>query len=143
MNLINYDPWAPLGRLHQELDQLFGSVAPDAEAVGRGWRPAVDIREDPERFVLRADLPGVDPKDIDVTMENGVLTIRGERKLEHEAGDEAGRARSERVFGSFFRRFTLPGSAAPERISAKTRNGVLEVTIAKRESVQPRRIEVS
>lgn len=105
------------------------------------WIPAVDVVEESERFVVRADLPGVDPKDVEITAEAGVLTLRGKReavKREERAGYE----RTERVAGSFVRRFTLPETAQADAITARQVNGVLEVTIPKQPKLQPRRIEV-
>jgi len=90
---------------------------------------------------LRADLPGVEPKDIEVTMEDGVLTLRGKRELE-EREEREGYRRVERVSGQFFRRFTLPDTANTDAISAKSKQGVLEVIIPKQPKVQPRRISV-
>jgi HSP20 family protein len=103
--------------------------------------PRVDIHEEKDRFVVLADVPGVDPKDIDITAENGVLTVRGERKVEKRE-TENGYERIERVAGTFLRRFTLPEGANTEQIKAKQTNGVLEVTIPKTPAVQPRRISV-
>jgi HSP20 family protein len=101
----------------------------------------VDIKEEAERFVIHADVPGVDPKDIEVTMEDGVLTIRGERKSESRE-EQDGWKRVERVSGQFFRRFTLPDTADAEGISATGANGVLEVIIPKQAKAQPRKIQV-
>ena len=105
------------------------------------WIPAVDVVEEPEHFLVRADLPGVDPKDVEITAEAGVLTLRGKR--ESITRDErAGYERTERVAGSFLRRFTLPDTAQADSITARQVNGVLEVTIPKQPKLQPRRIEV-
>ena len=105
------------------------------------WIPAVDVAEEAERFVVRADLPGVDPKDVEITAEAGVLTLRGKREsARREEG--AGYARNERVAGTFLRRFTLPETAQADAITARQINGVLEVTIPKQPKLQPRRIEV-
>ena len=90
---------------------------------------------------MLADIPGVDPEDIEVNMENGILSIKGERKSEHTEEKE-GYKRIERAYGSFHRRFTLPESADPESIKAKSKHGSLEIVIPKREAVQPRRISV-
>jgi HSP20 family protein len=92
--------------------------------------------------VLHADLPGVKPEEIEVNMEAGVLTIKGEKKTEAKTEKE-GYKRVERTYGSFYRRFSLPDSANPEAISAKTKHGVLEIIIPKREAVQPKRINVA
>ncbi|MBP7711159.1 MAG: Hsp20/alpha crystallin family protein [Gammaproteobacteria bacterium] len=147
MTVIRYEPGSLFNQLQNEINRLFESrVGPAGEdsstVVTSHWMPAVDIREETDRFVLYADVPGVDPKDIEVTMENGVLTIRGERKLESEEERE-GYKRTERARGTFYRRFSLPDSADPERVSARGKNGVLEVTIPKHERVQPRKISVA
>ncbi len=147
MTVIRYEPGSLFNQLQNEINRLFESrVGPAGEdsstVVTSHWMPAVDIREETDRFVLYADVPGVDPKDIEVTMENGVLTIRGERKLESEEERE-GYKRTERARGTFYRRFSLPDSADPERVSARGKNGVLEVTIPKHERVQPRKITVA
>ena len=144
MTLVRYEPWRLINRLHQQLDQAFGDSfgAPEASgAANTDWLPAVDIQEEPERFAVRADVPGVDPKNIDITAENGVLTIRGERRGERSENSK-GYERVERVTGTFVRRFTLPETANTEQIKAKQTNGVLEVTIPKQPQVQPRRISI-
>jgi len=143
MSLARYEPWTLMNQLQQELARTFDDRLGRAE---RGssiveWVPAVDIREEDSRFVLRADLPGVEPKDIEVTMEDGVLTLRGKRELE-EREEREGYRRVERVSGQFFRRFTLPDTANTEAISAKSQQGVLEVNIPKQPKVQPRRIAI-
>jgi HSP20 family protein len=106
------------------------------------WVPAVDIKEEENDFVIVADIPGVDPKDIEVHMDNGVLTIKGEKESEKKEERE-GYKRVERSYGSFYRRFGLPDTADPEKISANSNNGVLEVRIGKQEKVQPRKISVN
>ena len=149
MNVVRYEPWGLLRRFHDDVNQLFGEAQSGAVVEGdrssivtSNWTPAVDIKEEDGRFVLKADVPGVDPKDIEVTMEQGVLTIKGERK--HESEEEAnGYKRVERSYGTFYRRFSLPDSADAERVTAKGKNGVLEVVIPKHEKVQPRRITIS
>ena len=103
----------------------------------------MDIREDDAGFVISADLPGVEPADIEVTMEGGTLTIKGDRKVEtRDEGDE-GYRRIERVHGSFLRRFSLPDSTDPEKISARGKDGVLEVTVPKRAALAPKRIPIA
>ena len=144
MSLIRYEPWSLVNRLHSDLDRIFQrdyGDNDDSRGAVSDWMPAVDVHENKDSFVLRADLPGVDPKDIDITMENGVLTLRGRRQSENSS-EERGYRRVERISGEFFRRFTLPDVADSQSIAAKTNNGVLTVTIAKRPEVQPRRIEV-
>ena len=149
MNVVRYEPWGLLRRFHDDVNQLFADSrnAPVAEGdrssvVTSNWTPAVDIKEEDERFVLKADIPGVDPKEIEITMDAGVLTVKGERK--HESEDESnGYKRVERSYGVFYRRFSLPDTADAERISAKGKDGVLEIVIPKHEKVQPRKITVN
>jgi HSP20 family protein len=145
MTVIRYEPFGFVNRLHRDLDRLLGSsaaLADDAAAVTSDWLPAVDIKEEAEGFVIHADVPGVDPKDIDVTLEKGILTIRGQRKSEARE-EQDGYRRVERISGQFFRRFSLPDAAAQDGVEAKYVNGVLEVRIPKQPQVQPRRIKVA
>lgn len=135
MSITRYEPFGLLTQLQRELARAEGSTA-TAE-----WSPSVDIKEEPDRFVIHADVPGVDPQDIDIHMENGQLTIKGEKKSEVTT-DEKGYKRIERTHGSFYRRFGLPDSAEADQISARSKHGVLEIIIPKRESVQPRKISV-
>ena len=146
MNVIHYEPMSTLRRFHDEVGRLFDDryLAGDVDessAVTSRWAPAVDIKEESDRYVLRADIPGVEPNDIEITLEDGVLTIKGERAREDKE-ERQGYKRVERAYGSFYRRFTLPDTADSDRVSATGKNGVLEVTIPKQEKVQPRRIEV-
>ena len=144
MAIVRYEPWAVVNRLHQSLDQFFNETLSSPEASSSpsvAWVPRVDVHEEKDRFVVLADVPGVDPKDIDITAENGVLTVRGERRAEKRVTDN-GYERIERVAGTFLRRFTLPEGANTESIKAKQTNGVLEVTIPKTPAVQPRRISI-
>jgi HSP20 family protein len=138
-----------MNRLSRDLERLFGygNAADDGERSSVvEWMPAVDIREEDRQFVLHADLPGVDAKDIEITLEKGELTIRGRRETAARAADTSGsyaRGRVERVSGEFFRRFTLPDTADSQAVKAKCVNGVLEVVIPKQEAVLPRRISVA
>lgn len=147
MNVVRYDPWQMLNETRTELDRLFGRMpgfgndGDQSRVATSHWTPAVDIREEADKYVLLADLPGVDPKDIEITMENGMLTIKGERKVEEQENHE-GYTRLERVRGIFHRRFSLPETANVENISARSNNGVLEIYIPKQEKVQPRRITI-
>ncbi len=143
--LVRYDPWSLVDRLQGDLDRLAGQRARyvDDETAGAttDWVPAVDIKEEDARFLIEADVPGVKPDDIEITMEDGILTLRGRREAESRTERE-GYRRVERVTGRFFRRFTLPDTADAEAIEAKFNNGVLEVSIPKLPKVQPRRINV-
>lgn len=145
MNMIRYEPrYRPLGLLGRLLqdDELRGLLEPSGEPdVVTDWLPAVDIREEDERFVLHADLPGVNPEDIEVSMEDGVLTIQGERDTSNEE-ERGGYKRTERVRGSFLRRFTLPDTTDGGAVSATTRHGVLEITIPKQDKPKPHKIDV-
>jgi HSP20 family protein len=131
--------------MHQDLDRIFGRDFDNQDDESWGavseWMPAVDVQETKDAFLITADLPGVDPKDIDITMENGLLSLRGRRSHE-KTTEEKGFRRIERSSGEFFRRFTLPDVADSEQISAQTNNGVLTVRIAKRPEVQPKKIEI-
>ena len=138
MALARYENRNPWSQFHQEINRVLGE---NSSVVTSDWVPVVDIKEEKDRFVLHADVPGVDREDIDITMEGGVLSIRGERKLEDVA--EGGEyKRVERIHGSFYRRFALPDEADAEGINARCNQGVLEVEIPKKQSVQPRRIEI-
>jgi HSP20 family protein len=145
MTLVTYEPWTLVNRLHRQLNQVFNAAAAPVETASApsvSWVPRVDVYEEAERFVVLADVPGVESKDINITAENGVLTIRGERRAEKKATDKNGYERIERTSGTFLRRFTLPDTANTETITAKQTNGVLEVSIPKHPQVQPRRIAV-
>lgn len=145
MAIRRYEPWSLLNQLSNEMNALFDprtAPAGDGSTMATSdWVPAVDIREENDRYLIQADVPGVDPKQIDISLENGVLTIKGERSAGQES-ENNGYKRVERVYGSFYRRFSLPDTADAEKVSASSRNGVLEVVIPKQEKVQPRRITV-
>ncbi len=142
MSLTRFEPWHYLDQLHRDLDRLVSGrrSVDDGQSVA-DWSPAVDIVEEKDRFVLRADVPGVSPDDIDVSMDNGILSVSGERHPLAADGD-AGVQRIERATGRFLRRFTLPDTANAEAISAKCADGILEVVIPKAPEVQARRITV-
>ncbi len=143
MSIVRYDPFNYVNRLQDEINQLFrkDAAAEESNVATSSWMPAVDIHEDDHRFVIEADVPGVKPDDIEVTMERGVLSIRGERASVSEE-QEAGYKRVERVRGSFYRRFSLPDSADDERIEAHGRDGVLQITIPKKEVAKARKIAI-
>ncbi|GAC1675533.1 MAG: Hsp20/alpha crystallin family protein [Steroidobacteraceae bacterium] len=140
MTVVRFEPWALVSRLHKDIDRWFG--APLSTAANSGaWQPPVDIHEEANQFALHVDLPGVDPKAVDITAEQGVLTIRGKRE-DARRGSHEGYRRVERITGEFQRHFSLPESADVENIKAKFLNGVLEVAIPKLAQVQPHRIAV-
>ena len=138
MTIVRYEPWAFVGRLQRQLDRALGDVADSATI---SWIPHVDVHEEAERFVVAVDLPGVDGKNIEITADKGVLTIKGERQSEKKSSKD-GYERVERASGTFLRRFTLPESVDAEAIKASHVNGVLEISIPKRPTEQPRRIEI-
>nr|WP_221067021.1 Hsp20/alpha crystallin family protein [Methylomagnum ishizawai] len=143
MAMTRYEPWSLLNQLQRELERSFeGSRAGTDTAATAEWTPAVDIKEEVNRYVLWADLPGVSPEHIDITMENGILTLKGERSTEAKVQRE-GIKRVERVFGTFYRRFSLPDTADSDGISARCSNGVLEISIPKKAAVQPKKINVA
>lgn len=144
MNVTRYEPWGLINLLHRDLDQIVGRQYGLADGNGSSvadWVPAVDIIEEKDRFVLRADVPGVKPEDIDVNMEKGVLSLSGERHQE-PTEESNGMRRMERVSGKFYRRFNLPDTADAEEISARSADGILEVIIPKQPTIQARRITV-
>ncbi len=145
MTIVRYEPWSLLNQLQGNMGRMFDPntrfADDDSRLATSDWVPAVDIKEEDERYVIHADIPGVEAKDIEVNMEDGVLSIRGEREFKNEEERE-GYKRVERVRGSFYRRFSLPDGADAEAISAKCKDGVLEIIIPKQVKVLPKRIEV-
>jgi len=137
MNVIRYQPWDLVERFFNGHDAGFGG---DISTVS-AWAPRVDIKEEAERFLIRADVPGVDPRDIEVSVENGVLSISGERKSETRE-EQDGWTRVERHSGRFQRSFTLPETVDAEGVTAKGEHGTLEIVIPKQVKVQPKKIEV-
>jgi HSP20 family protein len=140
MTVVRYEPWALVSRLQKDIDRLFSTPQTTAADTG-AWLPPVDIHEEANQFLVHIDLPGVDPKAVEVTSDQGVLTIRGQREeTRRDARD--GYRRIERVTGEFQRRFSLPETADTQNIKAKVVNGVMEVSIPKLAQVQPHRITV-
>ena len=144
MNLVTYDPFRELRSLQDEVNRLFSSSfsrGGDSELTRGAWSPSVDIFEDNDQIALEAELPGVNPEDVTISIENNVLTIHGERKFEKK-DDQGNFHRVERSYGSFTRSFTLPPAVSPEGAEARFENGVLHLTLRKREEAKPRRIEI-
>lgn len=141
MNMIRYEPWSLLSQLQREMDSLMRRDADTTTSPVSDWVPAVDIRETQDAWLIHADIPGVKAEDIEIHMENGVLSISGKREFDHTEEKE-GYKRVERVRGRFHRRFSLPDTANGDKITAKVNNGVLDVTIPKQEKAMPRKIEV-
>lgn len=143
MSLVRYNPWSLFDQLNRELHNPLSNISNDEDgniATAR-WAPSVDISENDTAFVLHADIPGVKPEEIEVSMDNGVLTIKGERKTE-EKSDKENFRRVERQYGMFYRRFSLPDTANADKIEAHSEHGVLQVTIPKKEVALARRISV-
>lgn len=140
MNMTRYEPWSVLNQLQREMDTLLRRDSDTTSPVS-DWTPAVDIRETTDAWLIHTDIPGVKAEDIEIHMENGVLSISGKRELDNTEEKE-GYKRVERVRGRFHRRFSLPDTANGEMITAKCNNGVLDITIPKQEKVLPRKIAV-
>ncbi|MDH4054387.1 MAG: Hsp20/alpha crystallin family protein [Gammaproteobacteria bacterium] len=135
MRIARFEPWSYIDLLNRDL----GRAA--AEDSARAWSPAVDILEEKDSFLLRADLPGVNPTDIDISMDGGVLTVSGVR-LAEERGEDTAVQRVERSTGKFSRRFTLPETVDADGITAKHSNGILEVIIPKQPEMKARKVTV-
>lgn len=135
-----YRPLSLMNELQRELSQFFLSPS-IANFDSQEWSPAVDIADEEDKFIIKADLPGVKAEDIKVTVENDVLTIKGERESEKREQTNNFK-RIERFSGSFMRRFTLPEAANLEKIKAKTTDGVLELTVPKKAKTKANRLEV-
>ena len=147
MSIARYQPWAHTNRFQDEIRQVFDRFLSNDETdqsnvVTSQWTPRVDIKEEDKRFVILADIPGVDPKDIDISMDKSILSIKGERGSENKS--ESGKlTRTERSYGVFYRRFALPDSADAEGITANGKHGVLEISIPKKPETTPRRININ
>jgi HSP20 family protein len=138
--LTRFDPFRDMARLQDEMSRLFDErVVGSAESMG--WTPACDVYEDGDEVLIRAALAGVAPKDVDIRFENGVLTLKGERKMEREETKD-NYHRVEMSYGSFTRSFALPGTIDPEKIRAESREGVLTVHLPKRVEAKPKSIQV-
>lgn len=147
MAITRYHAWAHPNHFQDEMKQVFDRFFGEEESdqsnvVTSQWTPRVDVKEEDKRFVILADVPGVDPNEIEVSMDKGILTIRGERKADNK--EQTGKlTRVERSYGAFYRRFALPDSADAEGISATGKHGVLEISIPKKAETTPRRINVA
>jgi HSP20 family protein len=145
VTIVRWEPLRELSSLQTEMNRLF-NAAFDTPTGGNGggarrWTPAMDLVETDEHFVLRADLPGMTEADVNIELEDNVLTVSGERKAEHEEKRE-GFYRVERAFGMFSRALTLPQGVDPEAVNASFSNGVLEVRVPKPEQRKPRKITI-
>jgi HSP20 family protein len=147
MSITRYEPWGLHRELLNEFNRYFDRAADASSAATADWAPPVDIEEYADKFVIYADVPGIEPSAIEVTLEKGVLTLSGARELaaEPRIAAEGGieRKRSERAAGRFLRRFVLPDTVDADNVSASGKNGVLQIAIPKRAQVQPRKIAVT
>lgn len=147
MNGLTKHRGSALAAFQDELNRLMGlrtwpfDAASENENDIMAWRPAVDIKEEDDAYLITADIPGVDPKDIEVTLDAGMLTIRGDRQEEKKT-EEEGFQRVERFSGSFYRRFALPEATDAENVKAKATNGVLEIRVPREPAKAPKKISV-
>lgn len=145
MTLVRYEPWSVLNQLHGQINRIFDRELDQtaaSSAVLADWIPSADIEEYADRFVLKLDVPGVDVATVEITLDQGVLSVSGERQKDALAKDVQ-RRRTERPHGRFHRRFTLPDTVDAASVHATGRNGIVEVTIPKQPKAQPRRIQVA
>jgi HSP20 family protein len=148
MAVVRWEPFRDLLTLQERMNRMFDEsyrgrgASEDDWALGGSWAPAVDIYEHEGNIVLTAELPGVDPKDVDVRVENNVLTLRGERKWSNDVQRESYH-RVERAYGSFTRSFTLPNVVDTEKIKADFKEGMLKLVLPKREEAKPKQISIN
>jgi HSP20 family protein len=149
MTIVRLEPFRDMVAVQDRLNRIFDDAvrgssrgSDEDSALGGQWAPSVDIFEHEGNLVLRAELPGIEPKDVDVRVENNVLTLRGERKFESEVKREKYH-RVERAYGTFSRSFTLPNVVDTEKIKAEYKDGVLQVTLPQREEAKPKQIQVA
>jgi HSP20 family protein len=142
--LSRFEPLRGVSSLQDQINRLFNDVfeRPGEESNLTSWAPAVDIFETEHELVVKADLPDIDPKDLDIRVENNILSIRGERKFENKVSEDK-YLRVERAYGSFSRSFSLASTVNSEAIKADYQNGVLTLTVPKREEAKPKQIKVS
>jgi HSP20 family protein len=144
-NLARWDPFQDLLAIQDEMNQLFGQVMGQGsrakEAGARAWAPALDIAERNDAYVVTVEVPGVKPEELNITLENGVLTISGERRFETETKEEQFH-RIERRYGAFRRSVTLPDRVTADAVEASFEDGLLQVVVPKAEEAKPKRIEI-
>ena len=147
MAIVRWDPFRDLVGLQERMNRMFedsyrGRSGSEDWGLGGSWAPVVDIYEQNGNIVLKAELPGVDPKDVDIRVENNTLSLRGERKLDTEVNKDSYH-RVERAYGAFSRSFTLPSVVDQEKINAEYKDGVLRVTLPKKEEAKPKQININ
>lgn len=145
--ITRWDPMRDMLGITERMGRLFDEAArrgglEDEAGLGAMWAPAVDVRETGNQLVLSVELPGIDPNEVEISVENNRLSMRGERKFE-KAEEGESYHRVERAYGSFERLFQIPASFAAEQIAAKSKHGVLTLTIPKREEAKPRSIKIA
>jgi HSP20 family protein len=145
MAIIRWDPFRDMVTLREKMNRLFEDVftgrGEDKELAASTWAPAVDIYETENELIMTAEVPGIEEKDIEIKIEDNTLSLRGERKFEKETKEE-NYHRIERSYGSFYRAFTLPNSIDPDRIQAEYENGVLKISMPKRQELKPRKVKI-
>jgi HSP20 family protein len=142
MSLIHYKPTNLFDQFNDEMNRYLSSMRSTAANQEHDWTPAVDIQEEENGYLLSADIPGVNRNDVEITLEDGVLTVKGERKTESDVSEQ-GYRRRERIHGTFVRQFNLPDTVDTANISARVEDGVLQIAIPKQEKPEPKRITVS
>ncbi|MGE5236504.1 MAG: Hsp20/alpha crystallin family protein [Acidobacteriota bacterium] len=146
MPIVRFDPFREMTTLQDRMNRLFDDVwgrgrQTEGDSISGSWLPAVDVRETKDALEIQAELPGIEAKDVQLSVENGVLTLKGSRSFE-KATEGQTYHRVERAYGAFERSFTLPTNVNPEKIQAAFRNGVLHLTLPKREEAKPRSISI-
>jgi HSP20 family protein len=146
MELVRWNPWREMGTLQSRINRMFSdtmypTVKDGEKAELCSWHPVVDIFENDDHLVIKAELPGIDKKDIEIDVKDRVLSLRGERSYDNEVKEDK-YYRRERVFGKFVRSFTLPVNVDAEKISADYKEGVLSITVPKPETEKPKKISV-
>jgi HSP20 family protein len=145
-NIVRWDPFKEMATLQERMNRMFEDVwgrgrRPDEDYISGSWMPPVDVRETKDTLEISVELPGIDPKNVDVSVESGVLTLKGARQFEKATEGETYH-RVERAYGAFERSFTLPTNIDAERIQASYRHGVLHLTVPKREEAKPKAINI-
>jgi HSP20 family protein len=145
-SIVRWDPFKEMAGLQDRMNRLFDDVwgrgrRGEEEFISGGWVPPVDVRETKDSLEIAAELPGIDPKNVEVAVEAGILSLRGARTFEKAAEGETYH-RVERAYGAFERSFTLPGNVDSEHIQAIYHNGVLHLTVPKREEAKPKAISI-
>jgi len=145
MNIIRWDPFRDLATLRERMNRLFEeaytSRGEEKDLVASTWNPSVDIYETENALVMKAELPGIDENDIELKIEDSTLTLKGDRKFEKETKEE-NYHRIERLYGSFYRSFTLPRNIDQDKIKAESENGILKVTMPKKAELKPKKVKI-